>query len=452
MKKVQLQLKEVEKKYLSLKKTKERLLKLTKKPERRKKIKDELENINSFIPKSALIIINEDGEILSSLYTDYDTDKNKNIRLEKLTAKKDHKNDMLSNLSMEKPSFAPGSCFKILTAASVVDNNNKYINNFLKSDILINQNKIERDTILLNGKKAGASTKNYNHHIVEKRFNSINGSITKSYNNYFAYLGLLLNKTTAMESNYTKNPAIYWWRVFADSKLYKNNFPLTKVAENTGYNDFFNLMPHYDKNKIIDYINLPNSDSKLVIKSGFYPYEILNNSEVVKTSIGQYKTRSTPLINALTAITPGLEGKMPEPALIKSVYVKKGDSLKRIYKLKTKKVKIYSPKAAKIIKKGMYDVVNINKGGYGTATANFLDSKYTDIIYGKTGTAETAIKGLESNSWFVCFVKPKKNKIIAIAAVFPGAGNGNRHAGECVKRIIDKIGYYYGWETNASPR
>ena len=146
-------------------------------------------------------------------------------------------------------------------------------------------------------------------------------------------------------------------------------------------------------------------------------------------AIGQRIVQLTPLQNAVDASVIANNGKLYNPMLVKELkYENKKYSLKN--KSKDLNLKKYTVNRIK------YFMKQVPKEG--TAVGTFSDFVYSDRVWCKTGTAEH--NGGDDHSWLVGFYKdPVSNKIFVFAACFPNSGEGSRIAGQCVKRVLDRL-------------
>jgi len=416
--------------------------------------------------KGALIVLSEKGEILSSVSEPSVLINKEALRHAYLQAKYSPHDSQLINYSIHEPQWSPGSSMKVITAAAAYEhrNNNQYIDKFLSieppfKNKYFGSNSSCLSRMSLPNKKA-ITTQLCNHHNqpIDFSMKSLPGALAKSYNVYFGYLALLLNKTIMYDSNSIQKKNIFWYRVFTDAQnRYKDN-PLAEVANRFGYNQYMNLMPGTINGIHQNILPDRSITNFLTTIPGIFPRAIYSQTELTRIAIGQSQVKSTPLIGALTAMTIALKGQKVLPALIRNVCIRQPDnSMKTIYQLYSSTQKIVQTSTANEIEKGMQWVVNGKRPRqttwypnskrliYGTATKTFDDSLLKNFIYGKTGTSETGEDGVEGNSWFICYIRLPNNQTYALAAVFPNSGSGNRHAGECIKRVLNKMKRYYQW-------
>lgn len=155
--------------------------------------------------------------------------------------------------------------------------------------------------------------------------------------------------------------------------------------------------------------------------------------DTINASIGQGYMSVTPMqIARYTAFLAS--GKLPKPHFAKDNFEE------------PKEIK-FNPAHMKIIRKGMYEVINHKKG---TAT-NYINSKVT--IAGKTGTAQVVTIPQEekvrmkeseleyyhrSHAWLTTY-GPYKNPQYVVTVLVEHGGHGGSAAGKVVSQIYDKL-------------
>lgn len=178
------------------------------------------------------------------------------------------------------------------------------------------------------------------------------------------------------------------------------------------------------------YIDLPNE------KMGRLPSEAWLNKiygkggasrgRLVNFGIGQGEILVTPLQMAAYTAAIANEGTYYQPHVVQSSYNNITHKLEQM-NYYSHSIPI-QPHIFKVIKDGMYDVVNTPGG---TAMSARLDG-YS--VSGKTGTAQNP-HGID-HAWFVCFA-PKENPTIAMAVFVENSGFGGAVSAPIAKEILN---------------
>lgn len=168
-------------------------------------------------------------------------------------------------------------------------------------------------------------------------------------------------------------------------------------------------------------IDLPNEVPGFLEDDGRLPV-------VYYSAIGQME-RFTPieLVQYTAAIANG--GKRMEPHVVDRVLAPDGRTVVRRIEPKVLNTVQVSPDVLQIVREGMYQVANHPRG---TAYGAFAGAPYK--VAGKTGTAETGIKGFD-NSVFVGYA-PYERPEVAVAVIVPGGGHGADSA-VIVRKMLD---------------
>ncbi len=154
---------------------------------------------------------------------------------------------------------------------------------------------------------------------------------------------------------------------------------------------------------------------------GFQKGKLLNYG------IGQGEILTTPLQLAAYTATIANEGTYNQPHLVKSMRNLITNKIEPI-EYQSRELPI-EKKIFQIVKKGMYDVVNIPGG---TAASARIPGK---DVCGKTGTAQNP--GVD-HAWFVAFA-PLEAPEIAICVFIENAGFGGTHAAPVAKKVFEKF-------------
>lgn len=146
---------------------------------------------------------------------------------------------------------------------------------------------------------------------------------------------------------------------------------------------------------------------------------------VVNYGIGQGEINVTPLQLASYVATIANGGTYYQPHLVRAIR-NSGTNQTSLMSYDSKKINI-SSKTLEIVKKAMFDVVNVPGG-----TAYGIKIHGLDIC-GKTGTAQNT-KG-KDHSLFICFA-PKDNPKIALAVIVENAGFGSAVAAPIAQELL----------------
>lgn len=283
---------------------------------------------------------------------------------------------------------APGSTFKIVTAAAVIRTVPDYADlTFTCSGAFRVRRTAAQDgsyqilpvSVALENEQ---SEKDYR--IIRDAGNQSHGKLTlrqafaKSCNNTFASLALSLGDDT-----------------------------LRKTAEDFGFNDNFLFRD-------------------LVVENSSYPTENRDMGEIAWTGAGQSQLTATPLHMCLIAAAVANDGVMMEPRMLVSVSAASGRQraagASRVYRTPL------TQEQAAVLKDYMYAVVN-ETGGTGVQAA--IAGKR---VCGKTGSAELDNQE-KTNAWFVGFLA-EPDAPYALAIMIENAGGGGSEAAPRARRIF----------------
>jgi penicillin-binding protein 2 len=175
--------------------------------------------------------------------------------------------------------------------------------------------------------------------------------------------------------------------------------------------------------------------------------------ETLSVAIGQGYDLATPLqmLVFISAVANG--GKIYKPLILKSVYSSEGSVILESKKQLTGKLPV-SKQTLKIIKEGLWNVVNNQKGTAWIAHIDDLD------ISGKTGTAQVVGRSkehglseeelahrLKSHAWFVAYA-PSEDPKIAVSVIVEHGGHGSSAAAPIAREVIKT---YFRYGENAKP-
>jgi len=168
---------------------------------------------------------------------------------------------------------------------------------------------------------------------------------------------------------------------------------------------------------------------------------VWQGGETLSVAIGQGFDLATPLqmLVFISAVANG--GKIFKPSILKSVYSSEGSVIIENSKQLFGKLPV-SKGTLKIIKKGLWDVVNNPKGTAWIAHVEGID------ISGKTGTAQVVGRTNErdsngkessdrfkSHAWFVAYA-PSVDPKIAVSVIVEHGGHGSSAAAPIASEII----------------
>lgn len=179
-------------------------------------------------------------------------------------------------------------------------------------------------------------------------------------------------------------------------------------------------------------IDIPNEQSGRLPTRDWLISKLGKESEsyiegrMVNYGIGQGEILCTPLQIAIYTAAIANEGTLIQPHVISSIknnFTNKDEKIS----YETKPIPI-NPEIFKIIKDGMYAVVNVPGG---TASA----AKLTDIeVCGKTGTAQNPHG--QDHAWFTCFA-PRENPKIVLCVFVENAGFGGGVSAPIAHEILN---------------
>jgi cell division protein FtsI/penicillin-binding protein 2 len=385
-----------------------------------------------------LVILNENSEILAAV-SEPSLESSHDIFQQ---LQKDMRGALI-NRSLHDARFRPGSSFKLITAMAGFEYGRDEFDDAGK--LLYDGWPFEYTRQLKKtriGKKAViVDLENHKRHAM-KGGTAFSEALKSSYNVWFAYLGLLLNKSTTHGHWFLPGDV---YHAFVHSLDRKMDFPLLMQAERIGFNQALALYHlTYNKDALADpelfFNRNPDvSDDPLTLAASHFPVQTLDQRSIARMAIGQHTVTETPVMNAMIALSlsPKWKGQRPTPRLLKAIV--SGDGSILASDAGPNVDRICTENAAKAIQKAMQAVVIKGTGG-----VVFKASPYRNKLYGKTGTSERGKPGLFDNSWWTCFVQGPDGKVYAIAACFPDAGEGAHHAADCVKRVLDKLWRYEG--------
>ncbi|MCP4179565.1 MAG: penicillin-binding protein 2 [bacterium] len=155
-----------------------------------------------------------------------------------------------------------------------------------------------------------------------------------------------------------------------------------------------------------------------------------NSFDTGLVSIGQGMISLTPIQAALFTAAIANGGIVWKPYLIKAIF---NYNNKLLYKTKPKVVDRFpvSAKMIKIVRQGMYEVVNAPNGGGKRAKTDVIS------LYGKTGTAQVGPRNkMTKNTWFIGFGQHKDKLYSIVISVNGGIAGGLTNA-PMVKKFFE---------------
>ncbi len=383
----------------------------------------------------SFILMTQDNEILADVSYPYVNVLKDNSDLKKVFAidQVNYRQSPLINRATQL-TYPPGSSFKIVSTMAFLENSRrKYIGSLIGYFPILGVSDLHNQR-LKNGKRIYFHLKNFKNEKISGTTNNLKNAFVHSYNIYFAYIAMHLSKTIMEKSLIFPKDIGYTKLGYASSIDRKEDFPFLKYVDLLHINKGYNLFPIENKTALklgIRRWKLSNNqgvDKLFAIPSVFQVNAYLPD-EIAMAAIGQRIVQLTPLQNAVDASVIANNGKLYNPMLVKELkYENKKYSLKN--KSKDLNLKKYTVNRIK------YFMKQVPKEG--TAVGTFSDFVYSDRVWCKTGTAEH--NGGDDHSWLVGFYKdPVSNKIFVFAACFPNSGEGSRIAGQCVKRVLDRL-------------
>ncbi len=175
--------------------------------------------------------------------------------------------------------------------------------------------------------------------------------------------------------------------------------------------------------------------------------------ETLSVAIGQGFDLATPLQMLVLTSAVANGGEMYKPLILKSVYSPEGSVILESKKQLAGKLPV-SKKTLKIIKEGLWNVVNNKKGTAWIAHVEGFD------ISGKTGTAQVVGRSkerglseeelshrLKSHAWFVAYA-PSVDPKIAVSVIVEHGSHGSSAAAPIARDVIKT---YFGQGENSTP-
>ncbi|MBO7147273.1 MAG: penicillin-binding protein 2 [Lentisphaeria bacterium] len=139
-------------------------------------------------------------------------------------------------------------------------------------------------------------------------------------------------------------------------------------------------------------------------------------------SIGQGRILVSPIQAACYTAALANGGSLPLPRLVSELY-NPVTGEKVVFPSKIRKRLLISPENLNVVRRGMYNAVNLSTGGAKNARVPGLE------IYGKTGTAEVGYGANRyKNTWFVGFTKTPKGRLLSVAVLVLRGEAGNKTA------------------------
>ena len=269
--------------------------------------------------------------------------------------------------------YAPGSTFKIVTAAAALENPSMAGRSFQCTGLLA------ADANMAGRYITDAGTDLSKNAVVSHGQITLRNAFLKSCNNTFAQIALELGDQA-----------------------------LKSKAQSFGFDDNFLFRD-------------------VVVENSSYPSANRTDWEIAWTGAGQSALLATPLHMCLIASAVANDGVMMEPRLILSVTASNGKQ-RLSFSEKAYRTVIKDQKTVETIKDFMRGVVN-ETGGTGRAA-----STVGHTVYGKTGSAE--VDGQENtNAWFVGF-SDNPDAPWAVAIVMENAGGGGSVAAPLAQKIF----------------
>lgn len=271
--------------------------------------------------------------------------------------------------------YPPGSTFKTVTTASIIENN-------LQNETFVD------------------STGQYV--IKSADGNPKNDYICKNEDAKHAYGDTDLKKAFTVSSN------VY----FAHLSTMLNSNELQKTAEKFMFNK--------------------NIDFDLPVKKSTFQKGNMTKAEKIMSAIGQGQTEASPIHMALIAATVANDGVMPKPYIVSQI---KTDAM-TTYSAKQSTIgRIISKNDAKIIKDFMRNVVATGTGK--NAAISGIDVCGKTGTSENSLTAAGGVNSSKTHSIFIGFA-PYDNPEIAVCCVMEHAGFGGTYAAPAARNVMKK--------------
>ena len=168
----------------------------------------------------------------------------------------------------------------------------------------------------------------------------------------------------------------------------------------------------------------------IVVENSSYPDQDRSEWELAMTGIGQSGLLATPMHLCLIAATVANDGVMPEPRLVAQAVSSSG-RIRRTLESRTARRVLTDAGLAATLREYMYDVVNA-EGGTGSQAALSGWS-----VCGKTGSAEVDGQA-NTNALFIGFVDDERAPY-ALSIVLENAGSGGAYAAPLAHDIFEYL-------------
>lgn len=207
-----------------------------------------------------------------------------------------------------------------------------------------------------------------------------------------------------------------------------------QIAQLFGFNKQTDLLPRMRDIKLVTapslaYAWLSKSGSK---GDGLHFFDTFKRDKKVaaQCAIGQNLVSATCLQMATVAQTIANKGMLMPPYLVSDFQDPADGAWREFDPLPGRKV--MSPKTAAKLAKMMNSVMT---RGTGRRSNRMLAKENQGQVAGKTGTAETGVKGEQPHSWFIGFAPVDKPRY-AVAVVIENGGHGSRAAAPAAVRLL----------------
>lgn len=166
------------------------------------------------------------------------------------------------------------------------------------------------------------------------------------------------------------------------------------------------------------------------LKKKFGSLERTPKGLLLNYGIGQGEISVTPIQMAVYVSAIANGGVVFTPHVVRAIKNSLSNQT-TFLNVSSRKIQI-NPKTIEIVKKGMFDVVNVPGG-----TAFGIRLPGVDVC-GKTGTAQPSQPGQRDHSWFICFA-PKESPKIAMAVIVENAGFGAAVAAPIARELLKEF-------------
>ncbi len=416
-------------------------------------VKEEMDKEKNRFYEAAVILMDEYGRILTAASYPNTPDALQELNPEITSPFLRDVNPYLNRAWKWK--YNPGSTAKILDSIAFLSERSRfpYLDRLLTSINAFSRFPREdlKGSVMLNGKEVPFNLGNFQGHNIPGGFCSLEDAFAHSYNTYFSYLALHINRVLTVDSMVYDHPRSFITRGSIPAADIYRDYPILEYAERLLMNRKIDLLQNLSDTPIHSEMHRLPNDALMSIESVF-PVNAYTQANVAHYSIGQGDFQLTALQNALVSLSVLNDGVIYYPSIIRSVTFRSpslifSSPVSRVFEPDPAKqtVRVYSAEVAAQIKEAMKQVVL-----RGTAGGVFGDLMKGRTFYAKTGTAETGIS--KDNAIFTGFVEMKDGQKVVFSVIVPRSGLGARIAGKLTAEIFRRILDYENSKGNAKEK